>query len=273
MDILYHYQNYLQTLGFSPKTIYGKLRSIKNFIGYIKKKESKITLNDLEDYMEHIKAKKLHSRTQYQYYGNVKDYFSYLQQNKTIRKNPFDSYIIQLKKEPYKERTVLSRQEIQSMYAQTKSLKEKIILHLCYGCGLRALELERINIQDIDLANKILIVQKGKNSKRRIIPINITLQKDFVKYLQYRNRIKTEEKALLLNDIHTRMKEYTALAILKKILKRSQINKQITLHSLRHSIATHLLENGVKIEFVKDFLGHKYLDTTELYTRVNSSNL
>lgn len=273
MNLLYYYQSELQTLGYNPKTIYSKLRNIKSFLTFTNKQEKQITTQDIENYIKELEQKELHSSTIYQYYTNPKEYFNYLQKNKYLKKNPFHSHIYQQKRQSYKERIILTQEEIQSLYAKTQTLQEKIILHLSYGCGLRALELERINTEDLDIKNKLVIVEQGKNSKRRIIPINTTLQKDFIRYLHQRNRIKTRETALLLNQKQKRMKKYTALELLKKLLKRTKIEKEITLHSLRHTIATHLLENGLRIENVKEFLGHKYLDTTEKYTRVRNLDL
>lgn len=272
-DLLYYYQSELQTLGYNEKTIYSKLRNIKSFLSYIKKQELQISTKDIESYIHQLENKKLHTSTIYQYYTSAKDYFSYLHINKNLKKNPFSSFIFHLDKQPYKERIILTQEEIQSLYSKTKTLQEKILLHLAYGCGLRAIELERINTEDVDIKNKLVIVEQGKNSKRRIIPINQTLQRDFTNYLKYRNSIQIEETALLLNQIQKRMKKYTALEILKKLLKRTKIDKSITLHNLRHTIATHLLENGLSIENVKEFLGHKYLDTTEKYTRVGNLEL
>lgn len=268
MELLINYREQLQALGYHKKTIYSKIRNIKTFIFFIQKREEEVKVEDVEKYLNYLKEKKLHTSTIYQYYRNIEEYFNYLHQNKNIKKNPLSFFIFHLEKQPYKQRNILSQKEIKELYSRTKNLKEKMILHLCYGCGLRALELERINVEDIDIINKWVIVQQGKNAKRRMIPINETLQKDFIKYIDRRNKIQTTEKALLLNDISTRLRKYTALDILKKLLKRAKIGKQITLHSLRHSIATHLLENGLKLESVKEFLGHKYLDTTEVYTRI-----
>lgn len=273
MEQLHHYQEKLHTLGYNPKTIYSKIRNIKSFLTFTNKQEKQIQTKDLENYIKELKQRKLHSSTIYQYYTHPKEYFRYIKESKYISKNPFETLILHLEKQPYKERIILTQEEIQALYSKTKNLQEKILLHLAYGCGLRAIELERINTEDVDIKNKLVIVEQGKNSKRRIIPINQTLQKDFTKYLHQRNRIKTKETALLLNQKQQRMKKYTTLELLKKILKRTTLNKNITLHSLRHSIATHLLENGLSLENVKEFLGHKYLDTTEQYVRITKLEL
>jgi len=144
---------------------------------------------------------------------------------------------------------------------------------LCYGCGLRAKELERINIEDVLISQQLIKVVQGKNNQHRIIPIPTTLLQDITTYLKYRNKQNTITKALLLNKKGDRLKAYTARGILQELLQQTPITKTITLHSLRHSIATHLLQNGIKAEHVQTFLGHKQLETTELYTRITKEQL
>ncbi|MCX2765094.1 tyrosine-type recombinase/integrase [Aquimarina muelleri] len=116
-------------------------------------------------------------------------------------------------------------------------------------------------------------VAKGKNSQYRVIPIPTTILKDITTYVKHRNKQSTTTKALLLNQKGERLKAYTARNILQGLLEQTPITKTITLHSLRHSIATHLLQNGIKVEYVQEFLGHKQLETTEVYTRITKEQL
>ncbi|TWP30820.1 hypothetical protein ETU09_00195, partial [Apibacter muscae] len=116
-DLLYYYQSELQTLGYNEKTIYSKLRNIKSFLSYIKKQELQISTKDIESYIHQLKNKKLHTSTIYQYYTSAKDYFSYLHINKNLKKNPFSSFILHLEKQPYKERIILTQEEIQILYS------------------------------------------------------------------------------------------------------------------------------------------------------------
>jgi len=134
--------------------------------------------------------------------------------------------------------------------------------------------MQEMNISDINTGNQTLTVQKGKNSKRRVIPLNSHLTADMQHYLEERKQMMAQDtEALLLNEKSARLKQYTARSILHQMMKRTGIKKVITLHCLRHSIATHLLENGVSIEQVSIFLGHKQLESIEIYTRVSNYQL
>ena len=178
------------------------------------------------------------------------------------------------------ERTILTQSEIKSLYEATENHQERAMLSLAYGCGLRAAELEAVNVQDIKLRDEILIVPKGKGNKRRTIPLSPGVKEDLKNYF-YQERSKLiadpEEQAFMLHSQGGRMRGYTWNKYLKRIIERTDNltiqSKGISLHNLRHSIATHLLENGIAVEQVRLFLGHRMVETTETYTRVNQEQL
>ncbi len=142
------------------------------------------------------------------------------------------------------------------------------------------MELVSVNMEDIKTGDGILIVPKGKGNKRRVIPISTGVKKDIENYIENERDIyliNEAATALLLNIKGDRMRKYTCRKILKKLILRTRnqtiIKKEISIHNLRHSIATHLLEQSVSVEQVRDFLGHNHLETTEIYTRVNQQQL
>ncbi|VXC58224.1 MULTISPECIES: tyrosine-type recombinase/integrase [Chryseobacterium] len=163
------------------------------------------------------------------------------------------------------ERKVFTREEIKKLYTKSSKL-QTIILHLCYACGLRRNEASELKIKDIDLENCLLYIRKGKGKKRRVIPFTKQVQEDIKRFLD--TRTKTQDNQSLLNI--TYLKIYEGF---KKLLKKTGLeNKGFTLHCLRHTIATQLLEQGMELEKVRDFLGHEYLGTTQIYTRINQYN-
>lgn len=274
MEHLASYRAELQIIGYSGNGIYGRLQAIKNCILFLNKTVKDITPADIRNYFMHLKLKGMHANTIQHYHHDIEQYFVWLEREKHIKENPFNRYELQLKKQQANQRHTLSQQEIKQLYAAARTGKEKMILHLCYGCGLRAEELQRMNISDINTGNQTITVQKGKNSKRRVIPLNSTLTTDIQQYLEERKRMTAQNpEALLLNEKGARLKQYTARSILHQMIQRTGIHKVITLHCLRHSIATHLLENGVSVEKVSIFLGHKQLESTEIYTRVSKQQL
>jgi integrase/recombinase XerD len=117
-----------------------------------------------------------------------------------------------------------------------------------------------------------LYVRDGKGAKRRVIPLNQTVKNDLENYCKKYRKDKNCE-AFMLSRIKHRMSGDSYNRTLKQLLQRTEINKEITLHHLRHSIATHLLENGMSIEFVRDFLGHSHLETTQIYAKVKNYQL
>lgn len=143
---------------------------------------------------------------------------------------------------------------------------------MCYGCGLRRTEVELLDVKDVNLEQKLLFIRKGKGKKRRVIPLTESIVKDFKDYFLETQTIRKEkEESFLINKNGSKMKGDNVYDLFKKILKRTQSLKpeNYCLHSLRHSIATHLLENEMSIEMVRDFLGHSQLGTTQVYTRIN----
>lgn len=173
-----------------------------------------------------------------------------------------------------KNRNILSNEEIKLVYQHCESLQERCLIHIAYGCGLRRNEIFCLNIQDIQLPSGFIIVREGKNGKRREVPISSSLINDFQEYI-FNERTthtpfcKRNEKAFFINKKGGRMSGDYLNRMIKKIILRTDnfelINKEISLHCLRHSISTHLIDNGAGIEFVRDFLGHQEIDTTQLY--------
>ncbi|WP_256437263.1 tyrosine-type recombinase/integrase [Flavobacterium sp. CS20] len=182
------------------------------------------------------------------------------------------------------ERTVLDQDEIKELYQATETAQERAILSLAYGCGLRVGELVKCNIEDIRLREKILIVPQGKGNKRRVVPMSNGVGKDLANYY-YNERdeltkgrdYKPNQNAFILHSRGGRMNKDTYNKHLKKLIERTgnleMKEKQITVHSLRHSIATHLLEQGIAVEQVRMFLGHSQLETTQIYTHISKEQL
>ena len=147
----------------------------------------------------------------------------------------------------------------------------KLIFALFYGCGLRLSEGAKIRFQDIDFERRTVFVQKGKNYKDRIIPMSGGVYDSLQDYIyNYRNKVKTPHSRLFLttkNNLNKLLKH------LQSVCENEQIQqKRLSMHVLRHSIATHLLQNGMSIENISQFLGHSSLESTQIYTHVAELN-
>lgn len=172
----------------------------------------------------------------------------------------------------------LTKHEIKALYETTTDnllgIRDKAMLAVFYGCGLRLNEGASIELKDIDYARKILHVRKGKHYKERLVPIaeknyeEIKLYVDYVRP-QLLQQIKTDR--LFIAALKGRPMHKQSLYIrIKAIAKKAGIKKKVGTHTLRHSIATHLLQSGMKLERIQQFLGHGTIDSTQIYTHLAS---
>ena len=299
-DLANDYHAHLLKLGYHPKNSRSRYHNICEFLHWLEQQNwldiTKITTDQINHYYHHLSQRPnkvnkkngdiLSQKTTHNHMRNIKDLFEMLLNQQVITTNPCSTL-----KFPYpkhqSERTILTREEIHQLYEVTETAKERAILSLSYGCGLRVGELEKCDIQDLRLKDKILIIPEGKNKKRRIVPLSKGVATDLGEYFYYeRNLLKmgrdyamnaNNRYAFMLNSRGGRMKKWTYNKHLKTIIQRTEnqqiIKKQITIHSLRHSIATHLIEQVIKVEQVRQFLGHSQLETTQLYTHISQEQL
>lgn len=180
------------------------------------------------------------------------------------------------KRSDYTQRNVVTVEEVKKIYSACESIRDRAIISLAYGCGLRRTEIEQLDVNDIFLIQSTLIVRSGKNSKRREIPLANSIVTDLKNYLYEERHLHLSDsheliEAFLINDKGKRMRGEHINTRLKEIIQRVSdpvlSSKEITLHCLRHSIATHLLEAGASFEFVREYLGHSEIDTVHVYAR------
>jgi len=192
------------------------------------------------------------------------------------------------------ERIILSREEIKALYEATfephrentlaMGQRDRAIIAVFYGCGLRKDEGTRLNITDIDFTRSLLFVRKGKGNKQRYVPVAHKHLDDLRSYIEEgrywfflehravfyykleKKKANADGLALFINQSGQRMKSfYQRLDYLRN---KTDIEKPFGLHALRHSIATHLLQSGMKIEEISKFLGHSTLESTQIYTHI-----
>lgn len=208
----------------------------------------------------------------------IRIWLHYLQQTSQISSNPMSAIrIVNTTSEP---RDILTLAEIKELYGACRSLRERAVLHLLYGCGLRRSEAIKLNINDVHFKSGLLYVCDGKGRKRRVIPMSATVSHELRQYYVHeRSHYATKrteadnELAFILGATGNRVTGCRLCYILIDIVERTTIGKRVTPHGLRHSIATHLLSGGMSLEYVREFLGHKYIDTTQIYTRVTADQL
>ncbi|EKT3958551.1 tyrosine-type recombinase/integrase [Flavobacterium psychrophilum] len=278
-DYLQKYLNYLITKGYNSETSLTRTQQVNEFLEFTKLEVNKIGELEILKYYNYLKqrpnkktGKPLHPNTLLHHIRAIELFFILLFEIDIIQEIPEINIKYPKDFESDFVREILSQEEIQKMYKVANQL-ETIILHLGYGCGLRVSELVAVTKEDIYLKESFLIVPKGKFNKRRIVPLTEKISNDLGDYLQEIENQKT----FIINSKNTKMQEWTYNKMLKKLLQKTQIPEEriykITIHSLRHSIATHLFENGMELEKVRDFLGHSQLETTQTYTHISMNQL
>jgi integrase/recombinase XerD len=266
----------LLNLGYSKTVVDNYPKYAQNLLDYTKENPQKISEIHIKNYYQYLKTKPSRITKKaisgshiYSQLLAIKLYFEYLERTKSIKRNPYN---LRIKQTAKNERIVFTQEEIQTLYKNCQNATETTIVHLCYGCGLRRNEVELLNLKDISFEQKLLFIRKGKGKKRRVIPLTETIIKDLKEYFTATEIIRNNnEESFLININGSKMKGNNVYNLFKRILKRTQSIKpeNYCLHSLRHSIATHLLENEMSIEMVRDFLGHSQLVSTQIYTRIN----
>lgn len=179
----------------------------------------------------------------------------------------------ELIKRPRRERTlpkVISKDEVKQIIEATGNLKHRAFLSIIYGCGLRRGEAINLKPGDIDSKRMIIHIIKGKGKKDRIVPVSEKLLSLLREYFKAYKPVRYLFEGQNAGSAYS---EQTAQAILKRAIKKAGIRKPVSLHWLRHSYATHLLEAGTDLRYIQELIGHKSSKTTEIYTHVSTKEI
>ena len=167
---------------------------------------------------------------------------------------------------------VLSKQEVWAMLQKAKLLKHKILIGLLYGCGLRCMEVRNARLQDLDFNRKQLKVVQGKGKKDRYVPLSEHLIRGIIKYIEAEKPIDYlfhgQPNGRAGGDFDSRYSQRGVQWVVKEVAKVAGIKKEVHTHTLRHSYATHLLEDGMDIITLKNLLGHENIETTLEYLQI-----
>ena len=280
-----NYKKQLDILGLNPQTTQSRYLYLREFFSYLESNKiftiKQVTPKEIADYNDYLKAKKsqrtgkaLKQKSIYDHMRNLQQYFGYLLEIEIIKSNPASHLKFTAVSENV-ERFIFSQDQIQALY-QVANLEERTILNIGYGCGLRVQEMSDLNKEDIRFSENLVIVQKGKNSKRRLVPISDKIKTELEEFI-FLNEKKTNE--IFVHSKGQRMQTGTLNKRLKNLIRKAKLNidetqlNSIGIHNLRHSIATHLLQNGMKLEQVQKFLGHSHIESTEIYTHITQNQI
>jgi integrase/recombinase XerD len=297
------FKEWLEVLGYSWQGVYYMPIQIRGLLNWLEK-QNKTQLQDItteaikDYYYNELRQRKnllhnagtLSSKHLNKNLQALRKFTEYLRQTGKLQiplLNIRQEEIIETKP------TVLSEEEIMQLYEATKlipdkmkhakprefyemlNMRDRAMLSIFYGCGLRRNEGYHLNITDINLDSAVIHVTKGKGYKERFVPVSRKGVQHITEYLFDARPMllrDNKEEAFFLNHNGKRLSGQMLMICLQSLAKRTNnaelMQKEIGLHTLRHSIATHLLANGMSLEKIKDFLGHSSLESTQIYTHL-----
>lgn len=249
--------------------------NLKQFKDYIKNEDIlKLTTEDIRKFLY---QDKFTSITRAHYLTVINSFYKYLCDNNIIKCTPTET--IKLPKLKKKLPEYLSIEEVDKILnintLKPTDYRNKAMLEMIYGCGLRVSELVNLKLSNIDF-NECVVRVFGKGSKERIVPMNDITMENLKEYIDnHRNyllKLKTSDY-VFINNNGTGISRVGFFKILKKICEDNGIDKTVSPHTLRHSFATHLLNNGADIRVIQELLGHSNLTTTQIYSHLSNDKI
>jgi len=287
------FEQYLQTLGFAASTCADFPHLISKFLRYAEQKNisqiNHITTKTVWGYFSHLERAKgertgetFSSSYLNRIFGAIDKFFEFLHQI-GLESAPLPPHytVEHIAKKPLQ---ILTNEEVQILYntvpltfsymtptqQAARQMAVKLTLDLCYGCGLRRAEALNVKVGDVDFDRKIIHIRQGKNYKDRFVPMSQKvyegIQIFMYQHRRYFNQLK--QRAGYLYPFGGGAIPYALKMLIEKSGNDSIKDKNPSLHTLRHSIATHLLQNGMAVENIARFLGHSSLESTQIYTHI-----
>ena len=245
--------------GFSRRTIKAYLSHNQKFLDFIKKSAREINNQDIKDYLLSLKIKGYTNTSLNNVISALKFYYQ------QVLKRRLFFIIVRPKREKHLPQ-ILSKQKIKSIITAAANLKHQCILSLLYGSGLRVSEVVTLKIAEIDLDEKSVFIHKAKGNKDRYTLLS-KFSLDLIK--KYLIDLPEEQKYLFAGaKDKTHLHQRSVQKIFEHACQKTGVKINVSCHSLRHSFATHLLENGVSIRYIQKLLGHQSIKTTEIYLKV-----
>ncbi len=247
---------------YSPATRKAYLLYIKEYIKFCKKTEIKSKQQAIEDFLLDKLNRQQSSQTINLALNAVKFFYA------EILKDP-QKIDLKYAKRSKKLPVVLSRVEIEKIIQVTDNPKYKLMISLGYACGLRVSEVVNLKVADLDIDELLVHIKGGKGKKDRISVLPEKLQNDLRNFIAGKNK----DDFVCASNRGGKLTTTSLQKMFRKSLVKAQVMKEATFHSLRHSFATHLLENGTDVRYVQELLGHSNIRTTQIYTQVTNPKL
>jgi integrase/recombinase XerD len=281
--VLKDFINYLSVeKGLAANTLESYQRDLKKYLRFLKRQHitrfEDTSRKTISQFLLEEKEKGLAPSTLTRNLAAIRSFYNFLLQEQVVQKNPAAE--TESPRNEKKLPKVLSFKDVELLLEQpetreTIGMRDKAMLELLYATGIRVSELVFLNLDNINQKTGFLRCE-GKGSKERMIPLGSMALRSVEEYLQAgRPKLlkNKDEKALFLNQHGKRLTRQGFWKILKKYALKAKFNKNITPHTLRHSFATHLLENGADLRSVQEMLGHADISTTQIYTQITQRKI
>lgn len=277
VQVLSEYLEYLEIeKGLSQNTLDAYRRDLGAFLTFCEiqgaEEVTQIQRNHLNLYILDLREKKYSPQSVMRKIASLRGFFKWLCANEICSQNP--TLTLEQPKIPKKLPKVMTISEIECILREDLTQTQKLIVELLYGCGLRVSELVNLKTNSLDL-NASYLKCSGKGSKERLVPLGRKAKEALKAYFEYRDLIvkkhNLDTKNLLISDNGRYLNRQDIYNFIHEQGKK--IHKNISPHTLRHSFATHLLENGADLRIVQELLGHSDVSTTQLYTHISKKRL
>lgn len=284
-QLVEEFKNYLTyERNYSELTIDAYLDDIKHFLSFLEDTGTddllKIELLDARIYLSQLTDEEYNRSSISRKISSLRAFYQYLLSHEFIFENPF-SYL-HLKKSGMRLPNFFYNEEIELLFeaasgSEPLDYRDKVILEILYGTGIRVSECQQIKLEDIDLDFGVLLVL-GKGNRERYVPFGEYARLAIEEYIEYcrtplMTKYNKEHDYLLISQYGDHISVSGIQYALNQLIKHTSLTSSIHPHKLRHSFATHLLDNGADMRTVQELLGHKSLSSTQIYTHVTKDHL
>ena len=282
LDLIGAYENYLTKVKqASGNTVASYMRDIRQFAGWLHDEEQmevvEATQENIKVFLEHLESEGRSAATRSRALASLKNFYGYVVSSGFLTESP----VVEVKVDRGEKKLpqILTSREIELLLAQPsstdpKGIRDKAMLEVMYATGIRVSELISLDIDHVNLESGVIKCQSGKKS--RTIPLYPEALRALTAYIREVRSFLTAvpaERALFVNISGARMSRQGFWKILKHYQTAARIDKEITPHTLRHSFAVHLLENGADLGFLQEVMGHSDISSTQMYTQMVDQRL
>lgn len=264
----------------SNNTLQSYKRDIKQYENYLELKQKKyneITTKEMKEYIDHLKEIGKKPSTISRNIASIRSFYQYEVKNKVMKEDPTEG--IQSPKVEKRVPSILTSNEVSLLLEQPKGtdlkgIRDKAMLEFAYATGMRVTEIISLNVEDVNLEDGYVVCRSG--SKQRTIPLGNIALKALKEYINNARDIlikKDDTEALFVNINGSRLTRQGFWKIIKYYKEQAHISKDITPHVLRHSFATHLLQNGADLKSIQAMLGHSDILSTQVYMQFQDGGL